>query len=103
VTEAEAIAAAELVEAETEYRNQLTREMAEHAAATSYERGAADGYAHAIADVKAVQHSLVRDAEMETRRWGPAGREHFADPREGDYPGRGAHCESEPELEAEIA
>lgn len=27
-------------------------------------------------------------AELERRRWGAAGREHFADPRPGDYPGR---------------
>lgn len=26
--------------------------------------------------------------ELEERRWGPGGREHFADPRPGDYPGR---------------
>ena len=88
MTSEEAIDAAELAEAETAYRNQLAREMAEQAAATAYERGAADGYAHAIADVKAAQHGLVRDAELETRRWGPGGRAHFADPRPGDFPGR---------------
>lgn len=27
-------------------------------------------------------------AELERRRWGPGGREHFGDPRPGDYPGR---------------
>ena len=27
-------------------------------------------------------------AELERRRWGPGGREHFGDPRRGDYPGR---------------
>jgi hypothetical protein len=27
-------------------------------------------------------------AELERRRWGPGGREHFADPRAGDFPGR---------------
>ena len=27
-------------------------------------------------------------AELELRRWGPGGREHFGDPRPGDYPGR---------------
>jgi hypothetical protein len=26
-------------------------------------------------------------AELERRRWGPGGREHFGDPRPGDYPG----------------
>jgi hypothetical protein len=29
-------------------------------------------------------------SDLELLRWGPRGREHFADPRPGDYPGRGA-------------
>jgi hypothetical protein len=29
-------------------------------------------------------------AELELRRWGPGGREHFGDPRPGDYLGREA-------------
>lgn len=29
-------------------------------------------------------------AELERRRWGPGGREHFGDPRPGDFPGTGA-------------
>ena len=41
-------------------------------------------------------------AELEERRWGPGGRAHFADPRPGDYPGRGAQAEAEPELEPEL-
>lgn len=28
-------------------------------------------------------------AELQARRWGPGGRAHFADPRPGDYPGKG--------------
>jgi len=100
VTSAEAIEAAELAEAEIRYRNQLAREMA----AAAYERGQVDGYLRAVADVKAAQHGLVLDAELEARRWGPGGREHFADPRPGDYPGRvaleaQAGPEAEPELE----
>ena len=102
MTPDEAIAAAELVEAETAYRHQLAREMADHAAAEAYERGAADGYAQAIADMKAAQHGIVRDAELETRRWGPGGRPRFADPRPGDYPGRGPR-QPEPEAEMDIA
>ena len=102
MTEAEAIEAAELVETETAYRLHLAREMAEQEAAAAYERGASDGYTHAIADVKAAEHGLVRDAEMETRRWGPGGRAHFADPRPGDFPGRSAR-QPEPEPEMEIA
>ncbi len=99
MTPAEAIEAAELVEAEIRYRHQLAREMA----AAAYERGRVDGYLQAIADVKAVQHGLVLDAELEARRWGPGGRAHFGDPRPGDFPGRAGRREPEPELEAEIA
>jgi hypothetical protein len=94
----QAIDAAELAEAETRYRNQLAREMAGDA----YERGQVDGYLRAIADVKAIQHGFVRDAELEARRWGPGGRGHFGDPRPGDFPGRAGRREPEPELEAEI-
>lgn len=95
MTPTEAIEAAELAEAEIRYRNQLAREM--------YQAGRRDaeaqGYVRAIADVKAAQHGLVRDAELEARRWGPGGRAHFADPRPGDFPGRG-RPEPECELEA---
>jgi hypothetical protein len=52
-----------------------------------------DGYAAAVSD--AVVSSLLRIwpapghvPEIEKRRWGPGGREHFADPRPGDYAGR---------------
>jgi hypothetical protein len=97
MTPAEAIEAAELAEAETRYRHQVAREMA----VAGYERGQVDGYLRAIADVKAVQHGMVLDAELEARRWGPAGREHFADPRPGDFPGR-ARPEPETEPESEL-
>jgi hypothetical protein len=69
---------------------QICREMVSATAAAEYERGRAAGYAEAIADVKRLQHQLVLDAELETRRWGPGGRAHFADARDGDYPGRGS-------------
>jgi hypothetical protein len=95
MTPKEAIEAAELAESEIRYRHQMARE----AAADGYERGVAAGYVAAIADVKAIQHGLVADAELEALRWGPGGRAHFADPRPGDFPGRG-RCEAEPELEA---
>ena len=97
MTPAEAIEAAELTEAEIRYRNQVAREMAE----AGYERGHAGGYLQAVADIKAVQHGIVLDAELEARRWGPGGREHFADARPGDYPGRGARPQPETELELE--
>lgn len=32
-------------------------------------------------------------AELELRRWGPGGREHFGDPRPGDFKGFGADYE----------
>ncbi|MGH3254843.1 MAG: hypothetical protein ACRDOU_05440 [Streptosporangiaceae bacterium] len=33
-------------------------------------------------------------AELDLKRWGPGGRQHFADPRQGDYPGRGRATEA---------
>jgi hypothetical protein len=86
MTPAEAIEAAELAETEIRYRNQLVRDLAGHAAAAEYERGQVDGYLRAVADFKAFQRAEVADAELETRRWGPGGRAHFADPRPGDFP-----------------
>jgi hypothetical protein len=85
MTPEEAIEAAELVERETAYRLQLAREM--------YQAG----WAAAEADMARRWAALVRPvvtgishAEHEQRRWGPGGRAHFADPRPGDFPGRGA-------------
>ena len=73
-----------------EHWRRICREMTREAAASGYERGQVDGYLLAVADFKAFQHGAVRDAELERRRWGPGGRERFADPRPGDYPGRGS-------------
>ena len=67
-----------------------------------YERGLEAGYAqgaaeearelaeawHAVADP--VARGGPSHAELEERRWGPGGREHFGDPRPGDYRGRDA-------------
>ena len=72
-----------------EFWRRICREMVEDARAAAYERGLAEGYVLALADLKAWQHDTVRDAELDRRRWGPGGRERFADPRPGDYPGRG--------------
>jgi hypothetical protein len=99
VTPQEAIEAAELMEAEAAYRNQVGREMF------------AAGYAAAEADMDAAWNRIARaavcsppHAELEEKRWGPGGREHFADPRPGDYPGRRAAAEvPDPEPELEIA
>jgi hypothetical protein len=62
--------------------------VAEHRAA-ALEDGARSGYLLAVADIKAAQHGIVRDAELEMLRYGPGGRKHFGDPRPGDFPGRG--------------
>ena len=98
----EAVEAADLAEAETAYRHQLARE--------SYEAGRADGYRagyeQADADQAAQWRQIARaatggpaHAELEERRWGPGGRARFADPRPGDFPGRGAQPQPEPETE----
>jgi hypothetical protein len=98
MTPQDAIEAAELMEAEAAYRRQVGREMY------------AAGYAAAEADMDARWNRIARaavrgpsHAELEEKRWGPGGREHFADPRPGDYPGRlalEAQAEAELELEA---
>ena len=97
MTPQEAIEAAELIEMEARYRDRMVHETA----AAEYERGRVDGYLQAVADVKAVQHGIVRDAELETCRWGPDGREAFGNPRPGDYPGQAARAEAEAEAELE--
>jgi hypothetical protein len=58
---------------------------AERAHAGDYARGLADG-----AGVrKRAEHDLVEAARLYRLRWGASGREHFGDPRPGDFPGRG--------------
>ena len=58
---------------------------AEFAHADDYARGLVDGaYCR-----KRAQQDLVEYARLERLRWGDAGREHFGDPRPGDFPGRG--------------
>jgi hypothetical protein len=95
MTPREAIEAAELAEAETRYRNQLAREM--------YERGRRDAETENAEAWRRIAAPVARGrsfAELEERRWGPGGREHFADPRPGDFPGRGAQPQPEREAEA---
>ncbi len=74
--------------AEVELRRQLCRE--------AYERGRADGWRAGYergarlleATWPAVSATVTAGgpshAELEARRWGPGGREHFGDPRPGD-------------------
>ena len=98
MTPAEAIEAAELIEAEIRYRNQVGRLM--------YEVGRREAEAEMAAQWARVA-APVRGPdldEIEARRWGPGGRAHFADPRPGDYPGRlPAPRQPEPEPEMEIS
>jgi hypothetical protein len=97
MTPADAIEAAELAETETAYRLQLAREM--------YQAG----YRQAEADMAARWDQIARSAikgpsqaEIEAERWGPGGREHFGDPRAGDFHGHAPAPEPEPELETEL-
>jgi hypothetical protein len=95
VTPQEAIEAAEQAEAETAYRNHLARE--------SFDAGRRAAEAEMAEQWRKVTGPVVhgmRHAELEERRWGPGGRERFADARPGDFPGRGVQQEAEPELEA---
>lgn len=59
---------ADHIVAETAYRIGFARELAEDTGRREYERGLHEGYVLAIADVKALQHGLVRDAQLEKRR-----------------------------------
>ena len=96
MTPAEAIEAAELAEAEIRYRNQVGRLM--------YEAGRREAEGEMAAQWSRITAATRGPdlAELGGRRWGPGGREHFADPRPGDYPGRGSaprRPEPDPELE----
>ena len=96
MTPQEAIEAAELAELETAYRHQLARQM--------YQAGRRDAEADMARRWAEIARPAARDvshAELEQRRWGPGGRAHFADPRPGDFPGRGAQPQPEPEPEIE--
>ncbi len=97
MTPQEAIEAAGLIELETAYRLQLAREMYR----AGYARAEAD-MAERWARIAAPVGRGVGHAELEERRWGPGGRARFADPRPGDFPGRGAqpHPQAEREMEA---
>jgi hypothetical protein len=94
MTPGDAIEAAEVAAAETAYRLQFAREM--------YRAG----YQQCEADMAARWQQIARaaitgpdHADLEAERWGPGGREHFGDPRPGDFPGRGPR-QPEPDLEA---
>ena len=84
MTPERAIEAAEQIEAETAYRNQLGREM--------YEAGRRDAEADMATRWAAVAEPAASGgtsyAELEERRYGTGGQAHFGDPRPGDFPGR---------------
>jgi hypothetical protein len=80
----DAIELAESIAAEAELRDRVARD--------AYERGRADGlregYARAVADWKVTVGADLgglAHSELQRRRWGPGGREHFGDPRPGDF------------------
>lgn len=101
----QAVAAAEHADAETRYRLQLAREMFEAGRIAGFDAG----YRQAAAEMDERWERIARPlatgpthAELENRRWGPGGREHFADPRPGDFPGRGCQpLRHQPEKETE--
>jgi hypothetical protein len=100
----DAIEAAELAEAETAYRNQLARQMYQAGQRAGFQAGYRQADADEAARWAEVARPVARGighAELEQRRWGPGGRAHFADPRPGDFPGRGAKPQAETEREME--
>ena len=101
----DAIEAAELAEAETAYRHQLAREMFQAGQRAGFEAGYrqanAEEAAHWARITRPVVHGIPH-AELEQRRWGPGGRAHFADPRPGDFPGRAAKPQAQPEAQREM-
>jgi hypothetical protein len=75
--------------AEVKLRRQLARE--------AYERGRTDGYRQGYERAEAdmarrwreiaepIGRGGIAHKELEVRRWGPGGREHFSDPRPDDF------------------
>lgn len=100
----EAIEAAATAETETRYRSQLAREAYEAGRHAGYRQAKAEEEARWRQASPAVAVEGPSHAELEERRWGPGGRDHFADPHPGDFPGRepsGPHALPEPETEME--
>ena len=72
------------------------RRLCAEARTEGYEAGFRDGYERGARLLEAGWPAIVAPvlpnrpdhAELEARRWGPGGREHFGDRRPGDYPGR---------------
>ena len=101
---AAAIQEAGHAEAETRYRLQVAREMYQAGQRAGFQAGYRQANADDAARWAEIARPVVRGiryAELEERRWGPGGRTHFADPRPGDFPGRGAKPQAETEREME--
>jgi hypothetical protein len=88
---------ASLLEVSDERDQWLSRLLAAERAA--YQRGVRDGIetgrrlesAERDAEWVRIARPAARGlplAELERRRWGPGGREHFGDPQPGDFQGR---------------
>jgi hypothetical protein len=58
---------------------------------TAYARGW-DDCLDRLADAIGGRIMPAQPTELEIRRWGPGGREHFGDPRPGDFQGRGGEA-----------
>lgn len=77
--------------AEIRYRGILCTEAYQ----AGYEAGEAAGNEHCAAEYARAWRAVAGPAarggpahdDLEILRWGPRGREHYGDPREGDYPG----------------
>jgi hypothetical protein len=80
-------------------------QIAQAAYRQGLQAGDAAGYARAYTEMTHAWREAAADvsglsrAELEEARWGPGGREHFAAPRPGDFPGRPGP-EAEPEAGA---
>ena len=97
MTPADAIAPAELAEREMAYRLQFAREMFK-----AGRRAAEAETGRRWQQIAGAAVSGPAHAEIGERRWGPGGKEHFADARPGGFPGRAAQAEAEPGPEPEL-
>lgn len=91
---ADIIAQALALSDERDQRHKFAYDLARDAYAAGYADGLADEQRRADREWAAMPVPVPRApetiAELDARRWGPGGRERFADPRPGDYPGQRA-------------
>jgi len=87
--------AADLIGTQAERERQVARRNFNEGLTLGLDLGDGRGYARAHRELEQIWRDAARPvahgtpyADLERRRWGPGGREHFADPRPGDYPGR---------------